>query len=242
MSTFSKVFPVLWSLLVAILVWRIGWAAVQSTCKEHGHVVLTFDFGPSSSTGRLLDILWEKKIPATFHVSVEHLRNITLVEYVRRAHSEGHNLGIMIPETPLWNEQEELPEDDAAFTRNVIQQITIASNWITAITGTQPRYVRFSSKKQIPVSLRRTIEQQLGLTITKARVEIRDENNKMDSIWNSLIKGLANGTPQTNSFIIRQRDSMANSVASVEKIVEFVQERGYKVVPMDVCVPPRPIK
>lgn len=224
------------------MVMRIVLGAIQSTCKESGEVALTFDFGPGPFTGRLLDILLEKRIPATFHVSADYLRNTTLTEYVRRAHNEGHTLGIFIPETAIWNEAEEIPENDPIFTNKVIQQIATASNWITSITGTQPRYIRFGSKKQLPVQLRRTIEQQLGLTITKPRVDIRDENNKMDSIWNSFTKGFAQGTSQSHSFILRQRDSMSNSVASVEKIVEFVTEKGYKVVPMNICVPPRQSK
>lgn len=217
-------------------------AAIQSTCKDNGNVALTFDFGPGPFTGRLLDILLEKRIPATFHVTTDMFRNLTLVEYVRRAHNEGHTLGIFMPESTLWTAQEVLAEEDPAFTAAIIQQITISSNWITSITGSQPRYIRFGSKKALSLPFRRAIEQQLGLTITKPRTEIRDENNKMDSIWNSLSKGFALGNPKTHSFILRQRDNIPNSVASVEKIVEFITEKGYTIVSMPDCVPPRQAK
>lgn len=217
----------------------IAYCAIQSTCKEHGDVALTFDYGPGPYTGKLLDILYERKIPATFHVTSDLFRNQTLTDYVRRASNEGHTIGIFIVEAPQWVGMDAYPEDDPAFTAQVIQQITIASNWITSITGSQPRYVRFGSKKILPLQLRRTIEQQLGLSITKPKTEIRDENNKMDSIWNSLSKGLASSDPKKNSFILRQRDIIPNSVASVEKIVEYLAERGYNIVPMQQCVPPR---
>jgi peptidoglycan/xylan/chitin deacetylase (PgdA/CDA1 family) len=224
---------------LAILGISAVFGAIQSTCKESGDVALTFDFGPGPFTGKLLDILLEGKIPATFHVTTDLFRNLTLTEYVRRAHNEGHTIGIFIPESPVWAAMDEFPEDDPVFTSSMIQQITTASNWITSITGTQPRYIRFGSKKHLPLQLRRTIEQQLGLTVTKPKTEIRDESNKMDSIWNSLSKGLSNSDPKVNSFILRQRDTMPNSVASVEKIVEFLSEKGYKIVPMTTCVPPR---
>lgn len=226
-------------LVLVIASLSIVWAAIQSTCAENGDVALTFDYGPGPFTGKLLDILYERKIPATFHVSTDLFRNLTLTDYVRRAHNEGHTIGIFIPELQQWANVEAYPEDDPSFTASIIQQITISSNWITSITGSQPRYVRFASKKALPLNLRRTIEQQLGLSITKAKTEIRDENNKMDSIWNSLSKGVANSDPKKNSFIFRQRDTMPNSVASIEKIVEFLAEKGYNIVPMTECVPPR---
>lgn len=220
----------------------LSYGAIQSTCKENGHVALTFDFGPGPFTGKLLDVLFAKKIPVTFHVTADLFRNLTLVEYVRRAHNEGHTIGIFIPESPQYATLEAYPEEDSSFTASVIQQITIASNWITSITGGQPKYIRFGSKKTLPIQMRRSIEQQLGLTVTKPRTEIRDENNKMDSIWNSLSKGFAQATPDSNSFILRQRDTMSNSVAHVEKIIDFITEKGYRIVPMALCVPPRELK
>lgn len=220
----------------------IVFAAIQSTCRENGDVALTFDLGPGPHTGKLLDELFIHKIPAAFHLSTDLFRNLTLTEYVRRAHLEGHAVGIFVAETALWVEAEELSENDATFTVHVVQQIMTASNWITSITGSAPRYVRFGSKKQLPVQLRRTVEQQLGLTITKPKIDISDEGNEVDSIWNSLSRGLAQATPQTNSFILCQRDTMSNSVASVEKIVEFVRERGFRIVPLPQCAPPRQSK
>lgn len=220
----------------------LTFGAIQSTCKENGQVALTFDFGPGPYTGKLLDILFARKIPVTFHVTADLFRNLTLVEYVRRAHHEGHTIGIFVPESAQHASLEAYPEDDPGFTASIVQQITIASNWITSITGSQPKYIRFASKKTLPIQLRRSIEQQLGLTVTKPRTEIRDENNKMDSIWNSLSKGLAQATPDNNSFILRQRDTMSNSVAHVEKIIDFIAEKGYRIVPMPQCVPPRELK
>lgn len=217
-------------------------AAIQSTCKTSGQVALTFDYGPGSLTGRLLDILFKHRIPATFHVTVDLFRNSTLTEYVRRAHYEGHTIGIFVPDAGPWEALEAYPEEDGNFMASMIEQITMASNWITSVTGSQPRYIRFGSKKIIPLQLRRSLEQQLGLAVTKPKVKISDESNKVDSIWSSVNKAFAAASPQKNSFILSQRDVIPNSVASVEKIVEYIQEQGFQIVPMAQCVPPRPIK
>lgn len=217
----------------------IALAAIQSTCKTNGDVVLTFDLGPGPYTGKLLDELFTHKISVAFHFSTESFRNLTLTEYVRRAQLEGHTVGIFVPETSLWMETDELPETDPAFTAHVIQQVTTASNWITSVTGSTPHYVRFGSKRQLSAHLEKIIEQELGLTITKPGVDIMDESNKIDSSWSSLTKGLLQATPQSNSFILRQRDTSFNCAGRIGRIIEFVRSKGFRIVPLPQCVPPR---
>lgn len=53
---------------------------------------LTFDDGPTAATARVLDILKREGVPATFFVLAENVRRHP--ELVRRAHHEGHAIGI----------------------------------------------------------------------------------------------------------------------------------------------------
>jgi peptidoglycan/xylan/chitin deacetylase (PgdA/CDA1 family) len=53
---------------------------------------ITFDDGPSSATGQVLDVLAQASIPATFFVLAEHARRYP--ELVRRAQADGHAIGI----------------------------------------------------------------------------------------------------------------------------------------------------
>lgn len=50
-------------------------------------VYLTFDDGPSSNTPKVLEILMEKDVKATFFVTGSHQ---DFVHYIRRAHEQGH--------------------------------------------------------------------------------------------------------------------------------------------------------
>lgn len=221
-------------LLVLALLIVVSWEAISSTCKQAGQIALTFDQGPASLTGRLLDILHDKGVKVGFHISSEYLRNATLLEYVKRAWREGHQVGIFIPESLSHG-----PDgSDAKSHANLFDHLTRTSNWLNSLMGSTPQYVRFGSKRPIAGTLRKSIE-SLGLTITKARLEIRDENNKMDSIWGSLGRGLAQASPANNSFILRQRDWMTNSVASVDKMIDYLRERGYTLVSLAECVPPK---
>lgn len=211
--------------------------AVSVTCRTPGQVALTFDYGPGYLTGRLLDILLHKDVRVTFHVNADLMRNTTLVEYVRRASFENHTIGLFVPDG-LVAEQVGGDEDIWAGTVPLFEYIHRGTNWIsTILDGRLPTYIRFGTKRALPQPLRKAVE-NLGFTITKAKLEIRDENNKMDSIWNSLGRGLANSSPANNSFILKQREIMPNSVNSVDRIIDYVQEKGYVFVPLDECVPP----
>lgn len=217
----------------------IAQAAVTVTCKEPGHIAMTFDAGPGYLTGRLLDILLHKDVKATFHINADLMRNTTLVEYVRRAKFENHTIGLFVPDGLM---SDTAAGDEAvdvwAGAVQLFEYVHRGTNWLTTILGGEaPKYIRFGAKRALPQPLRKAIE-NLGYTITKAKLEIRDENNKMDSIWNSLGRGLASASPKVNSFILKQREIMPNSVNSVDRIVDYVQDKGYKIVSLEECVPP----
>ncbi len=206
------------------------------TCKKAGQIAMTFDAGPGYLTGRLLDILQHKNVQAAFHINADLLRNTTLVEYVKRAAFENHTIGLFVPDGLIG---ESVGEDDVwANSLPLFEYIHRGTTWLsTLLNGEPPKYIRFGTKRALPQPLRKSVE-NLGFTITKAKLEIRDENNKMDSIWNSLGRGLANSSPKNNSFIIKQREIMPNSVNSVDRIIDYVQEKGYVFVALDECVPP----
>lgn len=209
-------------------------ASIHATCKTNGFVVLTFDQGPSILTSRLLDTLNELKVHAVFHIQPENLRNTTNVEYIRRASLEGHSIGIFLPDM----NKSGLEEEDYANAGQMFMSLTRSANWITSVTGQPVKYVRIgmSKSRNLPSQIRKAIE-SLGFVITKAKIEIRDESNRMDSIWSSLGKGMAGASIENNSFIIRQREFMSNSISSVERIIEYIREKGFKIVSMEQCIP-----
>jgi peptidoglycan/xylan/chitin deacetylase (PgdA/CDA1 family) len=91
------------SAAVAIFAWAIGransgmwirtlWRSAAPARPAGAAVALTFDDGPDASfTPRVLDILAEKGVPATFFVVGERARRHP--ELLRRAHDMGHAIG-----------------------------------------------------------------------------------------------------------------------------------------------------
>jgi len=68
---------------------RIRWRLPASDAKR---CALTFDDGPSPATAGVLDVLAAEGVPATFFVLGENVERHPTI--VRRAHDEGHAVGI----------------------------------------------------------------------------------------------------------------------------------------------------
>lgn len=100
--------------------------------KQQMNVALTFDDGPDSYyTPAILDILKEKKIPATFFVvgykAKEH------PEVIKRIVNEGHCLA-----NHTWNH----PDLSRLNSQAIDNQITITDNLLIAITGVHTNLFR----------------------------------------------------------------------------------------------------
>lgn len=212
-------------------------AGVPSTCKKPGMLVLSFDQGPGATTGKVLDVLSRRNIPAIFHVNPELFRNATWRGYVQRAAYEGHSIGIFMPDMAGSTVEQtgETMEESEEYDIALYQRLVRASNWITSVTGRPPHHVRFG-KKNISSSTRKLAE-SIGLQVTRPRFEIRDESNKMDVIWNSINRGFNGTDPSQHSFIVKLRDIMPNMAASLDKFIDYVEEKGFRIVPMELCQP-----
>lgn len=106
-------------------------------------IYLTFDDGPSPNTVRLLDILKEKGVPATFFVTGWDSANAP--ELFRRMMDEGHTVGVHT----YSHKYQEIYASREAFLED-FQKI---SDLITQSTGAQPTISRFpggSANSQMP--------------------------------------------------------------------------------------------
>lgn len=65
---------------------------VITACTVPGTIALTFDDGPSHHTPKLLDLLSEYGVRATFFVNGYHLKHNGHTEYLKRASEEGHQI------------------------------------------------------------------------------------------------------------------------------------------------------
>lgn len=63
-----------------------------TACTVPNTIALTYDDGPSHYTPKLLELLSEYGVRATFFVNGYHLRLDGRAKYLKRAHEEGHQI------------------------------------------------------------------------------------------------------------------------------------------------------
>ncbi|MCX3060917.1 polysaccharide deacetylase family protein [Streptomyces sp. GXMU-J5] len=101
-------------------------------CRKAKCVALTFDAGPSENTPRLLDILKEKKVPATFFLlGKNHVMKHP--DLVKRMAREGHELG-----SHTWDHKilTDISDDQ------IRQELKRTDDAIEKLTGKRPTLMR----------------------------------------------------------------------------------------------------
>jgi peptidoglycan/xylan/chitin deacetylase (PgdA/CDA1 family) len=69
---------------------------VINFCKNRGDLAMTFDGGPGPATASVIMGLNANKVKATFHVTTEYLKEVSVVSNMRAAHESGHVIGLRV--------------------------------------------------------------------------------------------------------------------------------------------------
>lgn len=173
-------------------------------------VALTFDDGPSrATTGRLLDILREKQVKATFFVLGVMARNAP--DLVKREVAEGHEVqGHTMAHKSLARMSEEEIKADARA----------ADDLMIEIMGYPPQLIRppYGEVNQI-------IKRAIGRPLVCWDVDPLDwKYRNAETVRTNVLAGIHNGA------VVILHDIHMTTVAAVPKIIEDLREAGYKFV------------
>ncbi len=185
-------------------------------------VYLTFDDGPSQSTDKILDILKEYDVKATFFVvgkTDEHS-----VSMYQRIVDEGHTLAMH----SYSHKYDEIYESKESF----VEDLTKLQEYLYQITGVWPRFYRFPGGSSNTVS---TVDMQdliawlneNGITYYDWNVSSGDatrENLSVDEIVENCVGKLDN----VNVCMILMHDAndKITTVEALPKVIERISERG----------------
>ena len=171
-------------------------------------VALTFDDGPSPlTTPKLLDVLKQKHVPATFFVLGN--RALDNPDVVKRALDEGHEIA------SHTMRHQNLIRISAEAAKNDINE---AKSAIKSIIGKTPAYTRppygnFDSN----------IIKSAGTPIILWSVDTEDWRSKnVDSIISTALDEVHDGA------IILMHDIYPTSVEAVPKLIDAIREKGYE--------------
>jgi peptidoglycan/xylan/chitin deacetylase (PgdA/CDA1 family) len=190
-------------------------------CREAKCIALTFDAGPSENSARLLDILKEKRVPATFFLlGKRHIEKYP--ELVARMAAEGHEVAshtwdhkILTRITPAQIRDELVRTDDA----------------IERITGKRPTLMR-------PPQGRTDDEvhkvcRELGMSEVLWSVTAKDYATTDSALITKRVLAQA-----SRDGIILLHDLYQGTVPAVPGIIDALKERGYVFVTVPQLLAP----
>ncbi|MEV5527262.1 polysaccharide deacetylase family protein [Streptomyces prunicolor] len=190
-------------------------------CREVKCIALTFDAGPSENSARLLDILKEKQVPATFFLlGKRHIEKYP--ELVERMAAEGHEVAShtwdhkILTRIPPAQIRDELERTDDAIER---------------ITGKRPTLMRPPQGRTDDEVHK--ICRELGLAEVLWSVTAKDYATTDSALITKRVLAQA-----TRDGIILLHDLYQGTVPAVPGIIDALKERGYVFVTVPQLLSP----
>ncbi|MEU2021020.1 polysaccharide deacetylase family protein [Streptomyces sp. NPDC016469] len=194
-------------------------------CRKAKCIALTFDAGPAEDTPRLLDILKEKKVHATFFLlGRNHVKKHP--DTVRRLAAEGHEIA-----NHTWSHKI-LTDRKPAEIRAELEK---TQNAIAEITGKKPRLMRPpQGRTDDTIS---GICKDLGLSQILWSATAKDYSTTDSALIRKRIVDQA-----SKDGIILLHDIYKGTVPAVPGIIDTLKKQGYTFVTVpQLMAPAEPI-
>jgi len=197
------------------------------------NVYLTFDDGPSENTGKILDILAEYNVKATFFVIGSTDKEA--LEIYKRIVNEGHTLGMHSYSHNYKKIYNSLEDFDKDFTK--------LWKLLYDTTGYMPTLYRFPGGSHNQVSKRDMKEfirylKDKGITYFDWNVVSGDAEGK-DYTKEQMINNVLSGVAEKKTPVVLMHDGLGKSktVDLLPVILEALISGGAQVLPLDENVP-----
>ncbi|MGX1134106.1 peptidoglycan/xylan/chitin deacetylase (PgdA/CDA1 family) [Streptomyces glaucescens] len=190
-------------------------------CRRAKCIALTFDAGPSEHSARLLDILKDKQVPATFFLlGKRHIEKYP--ELVRRMADEGHEIA-----SHTWDHKilTSLDED------GIREELERPNEAIEDLTGRRPTLMRPPQGRTDDTV--HEICRELGLAEVLWTVTAKDYTTDDSALIEKRVLEQAD-----RDGIILLHDIYDGTVPAVPGIVDALKERGYVFVTVPQLLAP----
>ena len=206
---------------------------ITTTSEKKGTIYLTFDDGPSSSiTPKLLDILKQKGVKATFFV-INHSSNLDYL--IKREYNEGHAVAL---HSYTHNYKTVYTSVDGYF--NDLKKI---SDKVEKLTGNKSMIIRFPGGSSNTVS--RKYKTGIMKTLTKEVVargyhyfdwnvssgDAGGAKTKND-IYKNVTKGLRKG--RAIIVLIHDFENNYKTLNAISDIIDYGKKNGYEFLTIDM--------
>lgn len=199
-------------------------------------IYLTFDDGPSYLTNKILDILKQENIPATFFVIGAHIYEYK--DIVKKAYDEGHTIAVH-SDTHKYSE---IYSDD----KNYFNDLYLINEKIYDITGHHSHIIRLpgGSSNRISKHYNEGIVTRITEKLVKDNYYYFDWNIDSGDASGTLPKEkiIANSTgplhPGTNIILFHDASPKKTTVEALPDIIRFAKTNGYTFARITKETPP----
>ncbi len=199
------------------------------TSEASNKVYLTFDDGPGTQTEKILDILKEEGVKATFFVTGKkdsYSRGI-----YKRIVDEGHTLG-MHSYSHIY---ENIYASADAFRKDTKKEYEL----IYEITGQYPKFYRFpggsgSGKMQVPLQELTAVLDEFNLQYIDWNIISMDAVNPGAS-KEDIARGIVEAAEQYSTSVVLMYDSanMKKTVKALPSLIRQLKEKNYELLAID---------
>ncbi len=196
-------------------------------------IYLTFDDGPGAHTQRLLDILRQYNVKATFFVTGYDMR---YNELLTKEHDEGHtvglhsythNYGVIYTSIDAYMQ-------DLLKIQEKVKQYTNEESKIIRFPGGSSNTISRRYKTGIMSDLTKKVE-EIGFRYFDWTIMSGDAGNTKDS--NKIVQNVINGIKEDKVNVILMHDTKSYTVDSVERIIQYGLANGYTFAPITMDSP-----
>jgi peptidoglycan/xylan/chitin deacetylase (PgdA/CDA1 family) len=190
-------------------------------CRKAKCIALTFDAGPSENSARLLDILKEKKVPATFFLlGKRHIEKYP--ELVKRMAAEGHEVA-----SHTWDHKILTKISD----KEIREELNRPNEAIEKLTGHKPTLMR-PPQGRTDANVHE-ICKELGLAEVLWSVTAKDYTTDDSALITQRVLDQS-----SRDGIILLHDIYPGTVPAVPGIIDALKKRGYVFVTVPQLLAP----
>lgn len=193
--------------------------------KSKGQVYLTFDDGPSNITSKILDILKEENIKATFFI-VNY--NSSYENIIKRIIDEGHTLGL---HSYTHNYKLIYSSENAYY-----EDLNKLSDKVYKLTGIKPSIIRFPGGSSNTIS---SFNNGIMTTLTKSviekgyhyfdwNVDSKDAGGAKNEIevYNNVVSNLSK--EKNNVVLMHDLYNNNKTLNALKQIINYAKNEGYE--------------
>lgn len=200
-----------------------GGDALEAVTEIQKTVYLTFDDGPSKNTGKVLDVLKEHGVKATFFVIGKDLTEEG-IEYMKRAVAEGHDIGMHTYShnyKKIYSSVASFLADYDELRKELEEILGFAPNIFRFPGGSYCSYCKNIRKELIEEMTRR------GYTYYDWNVSAEDSVGTVTAY--SIKKNIFPRVYEVSSPVILMHDSSINCLTAelLPELIEKLQAEGY---------------